>query len=477
MKIHRAAARATALFFAIAGAEGQMIPQVAGNAALKAMPTTQYPAVIRLGFTQSGDGGLAMYQASSAACALNSGNGDDGAQVKSADGKCWLADLSSGVASVGLWGAKGDGVTDDATAINNALSNPSSATILVPKGTWKYGATIHIPVGKHFVGQGFAESRLSAKTANLTAISLDGDQTEITGITVDASGGGSNSSGSAISVADGTRETLIDSIRINGPFTGISLGTSVLITVQNSYIYNPTPSTGLGIHVTGSGNNQIIQNVFIQGDPAKQPRAAIEVNGTGGLWLNNAQGLSTGHGLILLAATGQAITWVFDTQSAWDTGTGNGMLIEAVGTGSIRGVFSTGSWTSTMENFGVAVIGAGVDGVDLTAHRVFNNQHQGIVIQDATNVVFNGGSVCGNGGAAPGTLDGIAIHGAATKVSILNSTIGNCAGFPANTQNYPIGLDGTADGFMAIGNTFTGNTSNTINGAAATQVVANNLVF
>jgi hypothetical protein len=181
--------------------------------------------------------------------------------------------------------------------------------------------------------------------------------------------------------------------------------------------------------------------------------------------------------LILLAGTGQAITWVFDTQSAWDTGTGNGMLIQAVGTGRIRGVFSTGSWTSTMKIFGVAVVGAGVDGVHLTAHRVFNNQRQGVVIQDARNVVFNGGSVCGNGGAAPGTLDGIAINGAATKVSILNSTIGNCAGFPVNRQNYPIGLDGNVDGFMAVGNTFTGNMSNTINGAARTQVVANNLAF
>src|SRR5437867_6021983 len=88
---------ALVLSSATGGAAAQVVPT---NAALQALPSTQYPSVIRLGFASPGDGGRAAYVSSGSACSLNDGKGDAGSQVKSADGKCWLADFDAGAARV-----------------------------------------------------------------------------------------------------------------------------------------------------------------------------------------------------------------------------------------------------------------------------------------------------------------------------------------------------------------------------------------
>jgi hypothetical protein len=77
------------------------------NAALQAIPSTQYEFVARLGFAAPGDGGFSLYHSSKAPCSINNGAGDNGSQVTSADNKCWIANLS-GVPSIKVWGAKCD---------------------------------------------------------------------------------------------------------------------------------------------------------------------------------------------------------------------------------------------------------------------------------------------------------------------------------------------------------------------------------
>jgi len=89
-------------------AQVEPIHVVAANAALQALPATRYLSVAGLGFFAPGDGGRAIYVSSGSACSLNDGNGDGSSKVKSADGKCWLADLSVGPPSVKVFGAVAD---------------------------------------------------------------------------------------------------------------------------------------------------------------------------------------------------------------------------------------------------------------------------------------------------------------------------------------------------------------------------------
>jgi hypothetical protein len=100
---------------------------VAGNAELKGVGGSDHPAgVTRLGFTAPGDGGAATYFWSPANCA----SADDGAQVQPTGiTGCWQADFSFFKPNVKQWGAKGDGTTDDANAINTALSSANSLSL------------------------------------------------------------------------------------------------------------------------------------------------------------------------------------------------------------------------------------------------------------------------------------------------------------------------------------------------------------
>jgi len=92
------------------------------NAELQALPAARYLSVTSLGFFTPGDWGRANYVSSGSACSLNGGNGDEGSQVKPADGKCWLADLNVGPPSVKIFGAVADKVTNDVAPLQSYLA-------------------------------------------------------------------------------------------------------------------------------------------------------------------------------------------------------------------------------------------------------------------------------------------------------------------------------------------------------------------
>jgi hypothetical protein len=97
----------------------QSISSVPTLAALRSAPTSQFKtSVLRQGYLTPGDGGEALYKPSSSPCSLNTGNGDNGSQVRSADGKCWIGYFSAGV-DVRIFGAL-PGVADASIGINAA---------------------------------------------------------------------------------------------------------------------------------------------------------------------------------------------------------------------------------------------------------------------------------------------------------------------------------------------------------------------
>jgi len=67
---------------------------------------------------------------------------------------------------VRAYGAKGDGVTDDTTAIQNALD--LGGYILIPAGTYKITSTIDVPSGTTVVFQGDAKLQYTGSSAALT---------------------------------------------------------------------------------------------------------------------------------------------------------------------------------------------------------------------------------------------------------------------------------------------------------------------
>ena len=76
------------------------------------------------------------YRPSNAPCTLNGGNGDNGSQVKSSDGKCWLAAFPTGGVDIRQFGADMSGVADSAPAINAALALGSYHRFVFAPGTY-----------------------------------------------------------------------------------------------------------------------------------------------------------------------------------------------------------------------------------------------------------------------------------------------------------------------------------------------------
>jgi hypothetical protein len=109
-----------------------VLPFVSGNAALKNTPTTFAPVVVRTFFSGVGDAPPVTYYASANPCPLNGGLGDDGWQVKSADGKCWMmVPLPTGM-PITVWGAKPGQNVDTPLRSAIAWACTTHVPVLVP---------------------------------------------------------------------------------------------------------------------------------------------------------------------------------------------------------------------------------------------------------------------------------------------------------------------------------------------------------
>jgi hypothetical protein len=92
----------------------------------------------------------------SSACSLNSGAGDGGSQVPSADGKCWLGQFQ-GIAFAKQFGAVCNGTTDDTpffTAAGAALSAAGGGNLFIPQNGCKVAVSgnLTIPANVYLVG-------------------------------------------------------------------------------------------------------------------------------------------------------------------------------------------------------------------------------------------------------------------------------------------------------------------------------------
>lgn len=101
-------------------------PTVPNNTVLQGISTLSTSTVIRLGNTTAGDAPPLVFLASGSACPLNSGNGDGGSQVKSANGLCWLGVYGSAAVDARQFGLDLTGATDDTTNLQNAWNFAAS---------------------------------------------------------------------------------------------------------------------------------------------------------------------------------------------------------------------------------------------------------------------------------------------------------------------------------------------------------------
>jgi len=110
--------------------------------ALEALPgSSVYTSVYRAGYATPGDGGAAVYGYSSKACTLGAGKGDNGSQVPASGGGCWLANFAGMQPTPLIWGAAGDGSTDDSKIFATATTAMAGGTLYTGPYSYYFGTS------------------------------------------------------------------------------------------------------------------------------------------------------------------------------------------------------------------------------------------------------------------------------------------------------------------------------------------------
>ena len=156
---------------------------------------------------------------------------------------------------VRFYGAKWDGVTDDAAAIQTAINDASAAgggTVLLPPGTGAFGAELQVPEYVRLVGSGLWITQLKALSSTMSGISVTGKYAQASDFFMYAPVG---STGTGLGVS-GAAECSFRNLQISEFVTGVVQTTSPNSRFTNVLCTNSSVSDSIGFAIDGkSGGN------------------------------------------------------------------------------------------------------------------------------------------------------------------------------------------------------------------------------
>jgi hypothetical protein len=338
------------------------------------------------------------------------------------------------------FGAKGDGSTDDTTAINNAVTDAKATgkTVLFPAGTYFHAGTLTFN-GVKVTGVGYA-SKLLANTASSaeenTAVILTGTSPSLTNIVVSCAG---------VTDADDSSPENTEGCVVVNAATGFSVSSCTLVQGQGMagvYVNGSSAGNVTGISIDGTGTTASGGNM-----------------GDTGVWVNGSTNVEVYYNLIQnedvgVRVTGTSSGTVVTTNSigtvAFPTKTA-GVELDSGATGTIVSVnaiqmISNGSAFSA----GVYVNGASASVVGKNATWDGLN---GVYVNDAgTGTTSVAQNVIRNTGSA-----GIHVTSAAANTVVVTSNLfGECGLLDTSAGSAVILTNGTTANLANV--TVTNNT-------------------
>ncbi|CAH0345159.1 glycosyl hydrolase family 28-related protein [Bacillus sp. CECT 9360] len=187
--------------------------------------------------------------------------------------------LANGVETVNVqqFGARGDGVTDDTQAIQQAINSSAGKTVIFPEGTYMI-KSLNLPSNISLQGQGAV---LQARGETRTCMILKGSNIKISNLTID----GIDKVLTGIYISMGSENILIQNTTIqnfstsnpklhNHPIpSGVRIfGNTKNITIDRSTIKNIYSR----VPVKSSGNHYVARGVFIMPYSVSKPEKAPE---------------------------------------------------------------------------------------------------------------------------------------------------------------------------------------------------------
>lgn len=443
------------------------LPRVANTTALEALASTAYPAVVRLGFVTAGDAAPIAFISAASACSLNSGGGDGGSQVPSADGKCWLAAFPSEL-DVREWG-----VPCTTATLNAALTfarTVQPAVVRTPQGvTCSVSSTVTIPQNVTLQGSGIYSVGLNVTVPNLTlAVSLGGNAASLLDMYIAANGGGVNTTGVTVGFAAPYSYNRINNVFVEAPCIGFDIsGNTQWVWKNTARDFTGTGCTGARLgHLTTGGTTVDLafeDNTLVSNQSSEADQDLL-IQDAGGLWLLNNSLIFGKVGTLIQPGSGQFISWMTTSGNYFgDTTTVHDMVVDVSNGGELQGWVSNNDWfgqsVATYSGTGLylGAVGSGtLDGVWLINPRVIWTGANGIDVLGGTNINFQAAHLCGVGRS--GIASDINIASGVSGVTLQNSdVVAGCAGIAAGSfLSVGVTLGGSNADIIITGNRIVG---------------------
>lgn len=394
------------------------------------------------------------------------------------------------------YGAKGDGSTDDTTAIQNAITaaiaghSGRGVDLFFPEGIYRTTTTLTCNgTNVRLIGSGRGSTVLypDFTTGDIIQFGNGGGTTsQMCGMMhMQIFAPSSHTSGYGINI-NKSDDFHLEDFAFTNMFTAIRVqGTSIKVYIVNGTIDSCYATTGVGIEVVnGLAGDTYIDDVVFSNNPASKPAAGIRVTQTGHMRIRGCNVTSCLKGLEVNPGASQDATYIFASDTLLDSGGTHGIHIAPTNaSGRARSMKFINCWAAgSGTNYGIEIGGVAsstVDDIEFVCPRVLNNYQHGVYISyaSAQNIKFLGGTIAGNSVQGSNTYDGINAVANVNKVTVSGVTIGQ-AGTASNTQRYAINVAaGTSAEWVIEANTCTlNNTVPYINfaGTGAGNVISGN---
>lgn len=357
------------------------------------------------------------------------------------------------------YGAKGDGVTNDYTAIQAAINaagamgvSARGVDVYFPAGVYAIGQTISVPFNNvMLVGAGWQSTVLYATFTTTDILQIGNGSSKsgcgLTDISVWCSG--ARTTGASINI-NAMNDCLIKNFVINNTFQGIYVqGTSIKVWIKQGEVNNiNTTASAAGIKVlNGLAGDTYIKDIVMSNPPASKGTAGIHITQTGHASIFRCNITSCTKGLLIDPSTSQDVSYLFIDHSLFDSCGTHAAHFNATTAASsrIRSVMCVNAWFSgtTAAGSGIeftATGGAICDGLSFIGCRILNNYNHGVTYGAAVaNVSFTDCTIAGNGSQTINTYDGISVAANGSALCCINCKIGQC-GTAGNQQRYAINV-------------------------------------
>lgn len=397
--------------------------------------------------------------------------------------------LSNEILDVTMFGAKSDGVSDDTTAIQSAITASSGKHLYFPAGTYVYSVLTITSNNIKITGAGGA-TRLITSSATGTCLDIGDGTSEIRNIDISDItlwSSVTKTAGAIIRARKLVRSNLIN-LRIGTPedfntdgnrlYDGITINEFDNVRIEGGYCL----TSNNGITAYGNAAQTFGAELFLDGGlrVLRQGNYGIHIaGGAGGIKIDAVDVALCQYGLYVSDTIGLARNReiFIGPRASFDsctTGNGRGVWFAA---NSIEVAEFVGTWSAT-NKVGIDIRPSQYAGATFkfSGIRVYNNQNEGLIIADG-NVVLGASSIFLNGQTLAGA-HGIDISTANTKgVTIVGNQIKDNG---TSGTSYGINIVAACDNFIISNNDLTLNTAGAIqnaSGLSATKQIRNNIGY